>query len=125
MLRNLNIAGCNASCQPPATRWDFWCGSERSKGCQDGAGSEADDAAEWAQVMVSRYDLGDVDLLTAEAEAATVVERVEFQAIFEKLAYLGAMIDRGRHNGECGRPTAAGSQPSMRGASHYRPSNGT
>ena len=87
--------------------------------------SEADYAAEWAQVMVSRYDLGDVELLTAEAEAATVEERFEFQAIFEKLAYLEAMLDRGRQNGECGRPTTAGSQSSMRVVSRYRPSSGT
>jgi hypothetical protein len=57
---------------------------------------EADDAAEWARVMVSRYDLGDVEHLTAEAEAMTVEERVEFQVVFEKLAYLEAMIGRGR-----------------------------
>ena len=38
--------------------------------------------------MVSRYDLGDVEHLTAEAEAMTVEERVEFQVVFEKLAYL-------------------------------------
>jgi hypothetical protein len=85
--------------------------------------SEAEHAAGWAQVMVSRYDLGDVEVLVVEAEVATVEERVEFQTNFEKLAFLEAMIERGRQNGERCRPTTAGLQPSMRVASLYRPSS--
>ena len=83
---------------------------------------EADNAGEWAEVMVSRYDLGDVEHLTAQAEASSVEERVEFQVIFEKLAFLEAMFDRGRQNWECSRRTPAGLQPSMRMSFHYRPS---
>jgi len=79
-----------------AAGWDPWYGSARPKGCQDGPVDEADDPAEWARVMVSRYSLGDVEHLTAEAEAMTVEERAEFQVVFEKLAYLEAMLGRGR-----------------------------
>jgi len=74
------------------SRWRQ-CGSESSKGCQYGIVGEA---AEWARVMVSRYRLGEVENLTAEAEAMTVEERAEFQVVFEKLAYLEAMAGRGR-----------------------------
>lgn len=56
--------------------------------------SEADNAAEWARVMVDHYGVGNLEELTTEGEAMTVEERAEFQVIFEKLAFLEA----------CGRP---------------------
>jgi len=37
-----------------------------------------------------------VEHLTTEAEAMTAEERAEFQAVFEKLAHLEAMVGRGR-----------------------------
>ena len=52
--------------------------------------TEADNAPEWARVMVDRYGVGDVKQLTADGEAMTVEERAEFQVIFEKLAFLEA-----------------------------------
>lgn len=64
-------------------------------GCEQyGTVTEADNAAEWARLMVDRYGVGDVEHLTAEGEAMTVEERAEFLLIFERLAFIEA----------CGRP---------------------
>lgn len=62
--------------------------------------SEADDPAEWAQVMADRYGLGDVDHLTEEAKGMTVEERAEFLVIGEKLTFLEAMSGRGKQTGD-------------------------
>lgn len=68
-----------------------WCGCRYSERCHDGGVNEADNVAEWARLMASRYDLGNVDQLIIDGSAMTVAERAEFQVIFEKLAYLEAM----------------------------------
>jgi len=45
--------------------------------------------------MADRHDLGDVENLTILGERMTVEERAEFQVIFEKLAFLEAMVATG------------------------------
>lgn len=125
LLNNLlDIDRCHALCPPPITRLHPWCRSEGSKGCQDGSVGEADNAAEWAKVMMSRYDLVEMDNFTAEAEAMTVEERAEFQVVFEKLAYLEAMLGRGVTTGN-DQPTTAGPPTEQMNGVPPPPSGGT
>ena len=54
--------------------------------------SEADDAAEWVRIMADRYNWGgDLDVLTAEAEALGPDGRESVQRMFEHLLFEGKL----------------------------------
>ena len=54
--------------------------------------NEAKDPAAWAQMMADRYGLV-VEQFVADAAAMTIEERAEFLVIFERLAFLEAIIN--------------------------------